>query len=259
MLRKTITATLLFLFSFFNIVEAISIEKQRFGLNTAIKSRCFKEKVEEPNRSYDKGYVYQAGLNYNLLMNKWLYLGFDLSGTGGESTYRGYDSTNQYGSKTENSFLNTEIRAGYYFLKDDYVLIPFIGYGYHKWKRTTAPHEGLEQKLEYSLPYATAGLRYTLLLGELTTMGVKVQIAKSLSPKVKNHSQSLTLELGNTIITEIEAPISYSNPSIFEGNLALIPFFHFVNSKKSSVKSGYSHETSKSVEKGLRVEYFYTL
>lgn len=257
--QKILLSLTLLLSSLSFSLDALSIEKQRFGINAGIQLKRYKEQLDEPNRSKERGFQHQVGINYNLLMNKWLYLGFDLSGATGEVVYDGSNSGSHYRSKSDHSFFNTELRLGYYWAREGSVLIPFVGYGYHSWRRTIAPHETLEQKLDYKLPYLAAGLRYTLNYGEYTTMGVKVQLAKAISPRVKNHTRALSLKLGNTLITELEAPISYSNPSLFTGNIALIPFFQWVNSKKSTVSSGYSHAEAKTFDTGFKIEYFYML
>ncbi|MBS0625415.1 MAG: hypothetical protein JSS32_05135 [Verrucomicrobia bacterium] len=235
--------------------------EQKIYIGPDVFYRYYEEKIPEPRKSKEIGWLpgFQAG--WDLYRSFFPYLGADLRFAEGKTRFIGtsentfFRTVRNVESHSDNTLLNFEGRLGYTLNWGKISLSPFFGMGFQRWMRGLGNYTEL-----YTWGYLAEGVR----LRCSTTSWMFGLNLKAMQMKMSEiqicgvYSWPVVLTLGNEWQLETEAPISWlKNPY----EISLVPYFRYLpigQSNTQTTSRGTIFEpASNTYVAGARLEFAY--
>lgn len=218
-MRRNVSVLLVIFFWIFPCAALHAESSLDFGLGYQYFD--YKEDLNPPLKSTEKGWVPSTYVDYTFRLKPFLYTRGHFDAAGGDVTF---DGSTQGGAPvnftdSRQTFLKLEWDVGYtYRMRENFQLIPYIGYGYRYWRRGSAKITSSFRSYEedYAWSYLPVGLRAEYGISSKWSISATAAMNIMFNGRMKARLSQVVagandpeFDLGNKVGFYAELPVSY--------------------------------------------------
>ena len=192
-----------------------------FQIGLGYQHMDYKEDIPAPHKSTENGWLPSIYASYEYKKPANLYAKAFMDYAAGNVTY---DGTTQGGTAikfddSKQSLFRFEANIGYALkIKNDFLIIPYTGYGYRYWTRGEGKNTAtyISYKEEYSWSYVPVGIKADYQINNKWSLGATLAAHIMFSGKMKAYPgdviagfRNLDFDLGNQVGYYVDIPVTY--------------------------------------------------